>query len=131
MEPWPACPRARWWSTVTTRTASTRGSEASSRPIACSGSRCAGWAGLLCRPGDVKFRLLGPLRIEGADSPQGGARINAPKQRTVLAMLLARAGHIVPIRALVAEVWDDQPPRSAVANLRTYLMQLRKLMPPA
>ncbi|MET7338845.1 BTAD domain-containing putative transcriptional regulator [Nonomuraea sp. NPDC005650] len=79
----------------------------------------------------MKFRLLGPLRIEGADSPQGGARINAPKQRTVLAMLLARAGHIVPIRALVAEVWDDQPPRSAVANLRTYLMQLRKLMPPA
>ncbi|MFI7135558.1 BTAD domain-containing putative transcriptional regulator [Nonomuraea sp. NPDC050153] len=79
----------------------------------------------------MKFRLLGPLRIEGADSPPGGAGINAPKQRTVLAMLLARAGHIVPIRALVAEVWDDQPPRSAVANLRTYLMQLRKLMPPA
>ncbi|MFG6198146.1 BTAD domain-containing putative transcriptional regulator [Nonomuraea sp. JJY05] len=79
----------------------------------------------------MKFRMLGPLRIEGDDSPAGGARITAPKQRTVLAMLLARAGHVVPIRSLVAEVWDDQPPRSAVANLRTYLMQLRKLMPPA
>ncbi|WP_433436895.1 BTAD domain-containing putative transcriptional regulator [Nonomuraea sp. CA-141351] len=76
----------------------------------------------------MKFRLLGPLRIEADGSP---ARITAPKQRTVLAMLLARAGHVVPIRSLVAEVWDDQPPRSAVANLRTYLMQLRKLVPPA
>ncbi|GAA3246431.1 AfsR/SARP family transcriptional regulator [Nonomuraea helvata] len=76
----------------------------------------------------MKFRLLGPLRVDADGSP---ARIAAPKQRTVLAMLLARAGHVVPIRTLVAEVWDDQPPPSAVANLRTYLMRLRKLMPPA
>ncbi|MEU0572559.1 BTAD domain-containing putative transcriptional regulator [Nonomuraea sp. NPDC005983] len=76
----------------------------------------------------MKFRLLGPLRIQANGSP---VRITAPKQRTVLAMLLARAGHVVPIRSLVAEVWDDRPPRSAVANLRTYLMQLRKLVTPA
>ncbi|MFI7637297.1 BTAD domain-containing putative transcriptional regulator [Nonomuraea sp. NPDC049400] len=76
----------------------------------------------------MKFRLLGPLRVEDGGSP---TVITAPKQRTVLAMLLARAGHVVPIRSLVAEVWDDQPPRSAVANLRTYLMRLRKLVPPA
>ncbi|MEU6715990.1 BTAD domain-containing putative transcriptional regulator [Nonomuraea sp. NPDC046802] len=75
----------------------------------------------------MEFRLLGPLRIQVDDSP---ARITAPKQRTVLAMLLARAGHVVPIQSLVAEVWDGRPPRSAVANLRTYLMQLRKQMPP-
>ncbi|MEV0228235.1 BTAD domain-containing putative transcriptional regulator [Nonomuraea sp. NPDC050786] len=76
----------------------------------------------------MKFRLLGPLQVAADGAP---ARITAPKQRTVLAMLLARAGHVVPIRTLVAEVWDDQPPPSAVANLRTYLMRLRKLMPPA
>ncbi|MGW5686445.1 BTAD domain-containing putative transcriptional regulator [Nonomuraea sp. NPDC003754] len=74
----------------------------------------------------MRFRLLGPMRIQVNGSP---VRITAPKQRTVLAMLLARAGHVVPIRSLVAEVWDEQPPRSAVANLRTYLMQLRKLLP--
>ena len=66
------------------------------------------------------------MRIQVNGSP---VRITAPKQRTVLAMLLARAGHVVPIRSLVAEVWDERPPRSAVANLRTYLMQLRKLLP--
>ncbi|MEV6158058.1 BTAD domain-containing putative transcriptional regulator [Nonomuraea sp. NPDC052129] len=74
----------------------------------------------------MRFRLLGPMRIQVNGSP---VRITAPKQRTVLAMLLARAGHVVPIRSLVAEVWDERPPRSAVANLRTYLMQLRKLLP--
>ncbi|WP_162641591.1 BTAD domain-containing putative transcriptional regulator [Streptosporangium sp. 'caverna'] len=76
----------------------------------------------------MRFRLLGPLLVQAGDSP---VRIAAPKQRTVLALLLARAGHIVPVRSLVAEVWDERPPRSAVANLRTYLMQLRKLLPPA
>ncbi|MFI6505084.1 BTAD domain-containing putative transcriptional regulator [Nonomuraea typhae] len=73
----------------------------------------------------MRFRLLGPLLVEVDDVP---VPITAPKQRTVLAMLLARAGHVVPVRALVAEVWDERPPHSAVANLRTYLMQLRKLV---
>ncbi|SNS76172.1 DNA-binding transcriptional activator of the SARP family [Streptosporangium subroseum] len=76
----------------------------------------------------MRFRLLGPLLVQAGDFP---VRIAAPKQRTVLALLLARAGHVVPVRSLVAEVWDERPPRSAVANLRTYLMQLRKLLPPA
>lgn len=76
----------------------------------------------------MEFRLLGPMRIQAGGS---AVRITAPKQRTVLAMLLARAGHVVPIRSLVTEVWDDRPPRSAVANLRTYLAQLRKLLPPS
>lgn len=76
----------------------------------------------------MRFGLLGPVLIQVGDSP---LRITAPKQRTVLAMLLARAGYVVPIRSLVTEVWDEHPPRSAVANLRTYLMQLRRLLPPS
>ncbi|OUC99215.1 hypothetical protein CA984_04030 [Streptosporangium minutum] len=66
------------------------------------------------------------MLIQAGGSP---LRITAPKQRTVLAMLLARAGYVVPIRTLVTEVWDEHPPRSAVANLRTYLMQLRRVLP--
>ncbi|MEU0483352.1 BTAD domain-containing putative transcriptional regulator [Streptosporangium sp. NPDC006013] len=76
----------------------------------------------------MRFRLLGPMRIEVDGSP---VQVAAPKQRTVLAMLLAHAGHVVPVRSLVAEVWDERPPHSAVANLRTYLMQLRRLVTPA
>ncbi|WP_283138246.1 AfsR/SARP family transcriptional regulator [Rhizohabitans arisaemae] len=75
----------------------------------------------------MEFRILGPLRVLLDGSP---VKITAPKQRTVLAMLLVRSGHVVSLRSLVTEVWDDRPPDSAVANLRTYLMQLRKLLPP-
>jgi DNA-binding SARP family transcriptional activator len=75
----------------------------------------------------VRFRLLGPLRVWDEDAE---VDLRAPKQRTLLATLLVRAGHVVPVRSLVAEVWPEQPPRSAVANLRTYLMQLRRGLPP-
>jgi DNA-binding SARP family transcriptional activator len=70
----------------------------------------------------MRFRLLGPLEIQGT-------RIAADKQRTVLAMLLVHAGHVVPVSALIQEVWGDDPPRSATPNLRSYVMQLRRLLP--
>ncbi|KAB8195895.1 hypothetical protein FH608_010425 [Nonomuraea phyllanthi] len=73
----------------------------------------------------MRFRILGPLRVQPGGTP---IRISAHKQRTMVAMLLAHAGRTVPIRSLVAEVWDERPPRSAVANLHTYAMQLRHLL---
>lgn len=75
----------------------------------------------------LRFQLLGPMRIQSGVTP---LRIAAPKQRTLLAMLLAHAGRPVPVSSLVAEVWDERPPSSAVANLRTYLMRLRHLLSP-
>ncbi|TCO48871.1 AfsR/SARP family transcriptional regulator [Actinocrispum wychmicini] len=71
----------------------------------------------------MRFRLLGPLEVLHAG-------IAADKQRTVLAMLLVHAGHVVPVSALIQEVWGDDPPRSAAPNLRSYVMQLRRLLPP-
>ncbi|GAA3654975.1 hypothetical protein GCM10022224_017570 [Nonomuraea antimicrobica] len=73
----------------------------------------------------MRFQLLGPLCVQPRGTP---IRISAPKQRTALAMLLAHAGRTVPIRSLVAEVWDGRPPRSAVPNLHTYVMRLRHLL---
>ncbi|ONI74738.1 hypothetical protein ALI144C_38680 [Actinosynnema sp. ALI-1.44] len=70
----------------------------------------------------MRFRLLGALEID--DTP-----IAADKQRTVLAMLLVNAGRTVPAHTLIAEVWGEQPPRSAAPNLRGYVMQLRRLLP--
>ncbi|ALG11491.1 hypothetical protein AOZ06_35620 [Kibdelosporangium phytohabitans] len=70
----------------------------------------------------MRFRLLGALEID--DTP-----IAADKQRTVLAMLLVNAGHTVAAHTLIAEVWGEQPPRSAAPNLRGYVMQLRRLLP--
>ncbi|MFI0939394.1 AfsR/SARP family transcriptional regulator [Streptomyces sp. NPDC021020] len=52
------------------------------------------------------------------------------KSRLLLAALLLRGNEIVPQSALVEAVWDDCPPPSAYANLRTYVRGLRQLLDP-
>lgn len=49
------------------------------------------------------------------------------KQRAMLATLLLSANERVSLDRLVGELWD-QPPHSAVANLRTYASGLRRLL---
>ncbi|MCZ7416937.1 MULTISPECIES: AfsR/SARP family transcriptional regulator [unclassified Streptomyces] len=73
---------------------------------------------------DIRFRLLGPVqvRIDGRGIPLGG-----PRQRTVLAALLLNAGQAVPVTRLLELCWSD-PPKSAQANLRTYLARLRQIL---
>ncbi|GAA2875402.1 BTAD domain-containing putative transcriptional regulator [Actinoplanes cyaneus] len=53
----------------------------------------------------------------------------AAKPRLVALLLLTSGNRPVPLDTLVDEVWPQDPPTSAVANLRTYLSQLRKLFP--
>jgi DNA-binding SARP family transcriptional activator len=68
----------------------------------------------------MKFHLLGPLEVvhDGAPLP-----IRAAKQRIVLAALLVDANRVVPLDALVARVWNGDPPsRTALHNL---VMRLR------
>ncbi|NUV99547.1 AAA family ATPase [Streptomyces sp. CAI 127] len=45
-------------------------------------------------------------------------------------MLIAHRGRAVPVHTLAEEVWGSAPPRSAVPNLRTYIMQIRRLLRP-
>ena len=79
------------------------------------------------RDGAVSFLVLGPLTVL-----QGGAAVAAggPKERLVLAHLVARANHVVPIDALVEAVWADRPPRSAERTLQAYVARLRGILEP-
>ncbi|CAM3110475.1 Regulatory protein AfsR [Saccharomonospora xinjiangensis] len=74
---------------------------------------------------EIRFRLLGPLsvRIDGREVALGGR-----KPRLVLAALLLEAGSPVATDTLIDVVWPSSPPRSAVANLRTYVHSLRRLL---
>ncbi|MFI7574419.1 winged helix-turn-helix domain-containing protein [Micromonospora sp. NPDC049497] len=73
----------------------------------------------------MEVRLLGPLELlTTVDSPLA---IGTPKQRLVLAMLATDAGRLVTIDQLVDELWPVDPPASAVANVRTYAANLRRL----
>ncbi|MFI7430964.1 AfsR/SARP family transcriptional regulator [Micromonospora sp. NPDC049836] len=71
----------------------------------------------------AEIHLLGVLEAwcGSAQVPLG-----TPKQRTVLAMLAAHPGRVVTTESLIDELWPEEPPRSAVANVRTYAANLRR-----
>jgi DNA-binding SARP family transcriptional activator len=73
----------------------------------------------------MRFRLLGPLEVRAGEDWQG---IGAPKWRSVLAVLLIRAGQIVPADVLINEVWGDAPPAKATNLISIYVLRLRRLL---
>ena len=74
----------------------------------------------------VRFRVLGTVDLL---SPDGDPEpVASPNQRRILAMLLSRVGEVVTIDTIVDGLWADDPPRSAVATLRTYVSRLRALL---
>ncbi|GAA3228243.1 AfsR/SARP family transcriptional regulator [Nonomuraea helvata] len=74
---------------------------------------------------EARFALLGPVSVHGPDGP---VALGSPKQRTVLAALLLNANRAVPDDRLVALVWGEHPPRTAVARLQVYIHELRALV---
>lgn len=72
------------------------------------------------------LRLLGTVEVHdggGRPIPLGG-----PRQRAVLVALALHAGEVVSTDRLVDEVWDGEPPASAVRTLQRYLSHLRKAL---
>jgi DNA-binding SARP family transcriptional activator len=61
---------------------------------------------------------------------RGGEQVHCggPKQRALLAVLLLDANRPVATSRLVGLVWDDAEPKSAIANLRTYVAGLRRAL---
>jgi DNA-binding SARP family transcriptional activator/tetratricopeptide (TPR) repeat protein len=75
----------------------------------------------------VKFRLLGPLRLEqaGTDTP-----IGANKLRTLLAALLLEANTAVSADRLGDVMWNGRPPASEASSLYNHVMRLRRILGP-
>lgn len=73
----------------------------------------------------VDIEVLGALSVR-----ENGVSIvpTAPKPRQVLALLALNADQVVPVTALVEELWGGVPPRSARTTLQTYVLQLRELI---
>jgi DNA-binding SARP family transcriptional activator len=73
----------------------------------------------------VDIEVLGALAVQ-----ENGASITptAPKPRQVLALLALHADRVVPVCALIEELWGTTPPRSARTTLQTYVLQLRELI---
>ncbi|MPQ97197.1 transcriptional regulator [Modestobacter sp. I12A-02628] len=73
----------------------------------------------------MEIKLLGPLVLsDGSKS----LVLRASKVGLVLALLLARRNELVSVDSLIDELWGDDPPRSALTTLQTYVYHLRKML---
>ena len=75
----------------------------------------------------LAFRVLGPLQVLDRDRP---VAVGGPKERLVLALLLARVNSAVSVDALVDAVWGDRPPRTAERTVHAYVARLRRILEP-
>ena len=73
----------------------------------------------------MRFRLLGPLEVLAGEDWQ---EIRASKWRSLLAVLLIRAGQVVPVDVLINELWQDAVPDTAANLVSIYVLRLRRLM---
>jgi predicted ATPase/DNA-binding SARP family transcriptional activator len=72
----------------------------------------------------LEFRILGPVEVLVGGRP---IALGPPKQRVVLVELLRRR-RAVPRDALIAALWGDDPPKSAVGSLQVYVHGLRRAL---
>ncbi|MEU7825012.1 BTAD domain-containing putative transcriptional regulator [Catellatospora sp. NPDC049133] len=70
----------------------------------------------------LELRILGSfeLTLGGLDAPVGGV-----KPRQLLATLALNHGRTVSVDQLIEVLWGQDPPRSALANVQTYVSALR------
>jgi predicted ATPase/DNA-binding SARP family transcriptional activator len=75
----------------------------------------------------VEFRILGPLEVVA-----GGEllRLGTPRQRILLGLLLVRAGEVVSCDRLAEDLWDGDPPGTALHTLQGYVHRLRRALGP-
>ncbi|MGH3696189.1 MAG: FxSxx-COOH system tetratricopeptide repeat protein [Pseudonocardiaceae bacterium] len=78
--------------------------------------------------GLVQWRALGPV-----EAVVGGQLVDlgAPRQRAVFGLLLSRVDRLVAVDVLIDELWSGHPPAAAIASLRTYVSNLRRVLEPA
>jgi WD40 repeat protein/serine/threonine protein kinase/DNA-binding SARP family transcriptional activator len=70
----------------------------------------------------LEFQVLGPVEALKDGVP---VRLGGPKQRSVLALLLAEAGRTISADRLIDLLWGDEPSSGARSTLQTYLSNLR------
>jgi len=70
----------------------------------------------------VDFRILGPLEVDAL-------ALGGPRQRALLAILLLHANESVSADRLVAALWGEDAPRTALKALQVAVSRLRRELP--
>ena len=72
----------------------------------------------------LRYEILGPLRLGHVQ----GQPLRASKPRQLLATLLLHPNRFVSTDLIADALWEGSPPRSATANIRTYVRALRGVL---
>jgi DNA-binding SARP family transcriptional activator/WD40 repeat protein len=70
----------------------------------------------------MRVEVLGPLRVEGGDGLLG------PRDRIVLAVLVAHRGELVPPERIADALWKGQPPTTWLKVVQGCIARLRKVL---
>ncbi|WP_067572538.1 AfsR/SARP family transcriptional regulator [Nocardia acidivorans] len=75
----------------------------------------------------ITFQVLGSLQARAGDT---AIELGGSRHREILARLLLSRGQAVSVDRLVDDVWGDEPPRHAIATVRTLVFHLRQALEP-
>lgn len=76
----------------------------------------------------MRYRVLGPLEVTGADGRS--VDVGGAKPRALLTLLLADAGRVVGVDRIVTTLWGDDPPPTVTGTLQAYVSHLRRVLEP-
>ena len=71
----------------------------------------------------LEFRLLGTVEMAAGDRV---VEVGSAKQRALLASLLLRLNHVVPVVTLVDDLWDGPAPPTVRVTLQSLVSRLRR-----
>jgi DNA-binding SARP family transcriptional activator len=75
----------------------------------------------------IGVRVLGPLQVIVDDVP---ADVGGPRQRCVLARLIAEHGRVVSADRLIEDLYAGEAPPQALAAVQSYVSHLRRALEP-
>jgi DNA-binding SARP family transcriptional activator/tetratricopeptide (TPR) repeat protein len=75
----------------------------------------------------IKVRVLGPLEVTVQGAP---ADVGGPRQRCVLARLIAARGEVVSADRLIDDLYPGEAPPKALAGVQSYVSHLRRALEP-
>ncbi|GLX05587.1 AfsR/SARP family transcriptional regulator [Microbispora sp. NBRC 16548] len=75
----------------------------------------------------VFIRVLGAFAAEVNGE---AVHLGGPRQRGVLALLVAARGQVVPVDRMIEDLWRGEPPARALMSLQAYVSNLRRLLEP-
>ncbi|EMD28384.1 AfsR/SARP family transcriptional regulator [Amycolatopsis azurea] len=73
----------------------------------------------------MEFRILGPVQCRSGARP---LKLAGSRQERILAALLLGAGRVVSVSRLVDVVWDEDPPATAIRQIRNLTTALKRAL---